>query len=147
MRTVKLDDNNTYINKYGRISGISTGKINISLQFFAKDGPGGEKTEEPTAKKLSDARKDGQVSKSKDLSASVILLVSFLVLKFMVGSMGESFVNCFRENYTRMGDFFSGTEQRIQPAVYCAAYEGGGDGYAAYASAFFCGGSCCYVCY
>lgn len=115
MRTVKLDDNNTYINKYGRISGISTGKINISLQFFAKDGPGGEKTEEPTAKKLSDARKDGQVSKSKDLSASVILLVSFLVLKFMVGSMGESFVNCFRENYTRMGDFFQAQNSEFNP--------------------------------
>lgn len=115
MRTVKLDDNNTYINKYGRISGISTGNINISLQFFAKDGPGGEKTEEPTAKKLSDARKDGQVSKSKDLSSSVILLVSFLVLKFMVGSMGESFVNCFRENYTRMGDFFQAQNSEFNP--------------------------------
>ena len=31
------------------------------LQLFAKDGPNGEKTEEPTSKKLSDARKKGQV--------------------------------------------------------------------------------------
>ena len=36
--------------------------LEYNLQFFAKDGPGGEKTEQPTAKKLSDARKDGQVS-------------------------------------------------------------------------------------
>ena len=106
MRKLKLDGNNTYIKKYGRVSGTATGTLSVSLQFFAKDGPGGEKTEEPTAKKLSDARKDGQVSKSKDLSSSVILLVSFLVLKFMVGSMGSSFVECFRENYTRIGDFF-----------------------------------------
>ena len=98
MRKLKLDGNNTYIKKYGRVSGTATGTLSVSLQFFAKDGPGGEKTEEPTAKKLSDARKDGQVSKSKDLSSSVILLVSFLVLKFMVGSMGSSFVECFREN-------------------------------------------------
>ena len=33
------------------------------LQLFAKDGPDGEKTEEPTAKKLTDARKKGQVGK------------------------------------------------------------------------------------
>ena len=32
------------------------------LQLFAKDGEGGEKTEEPTTKKLSDARKNGQVA-------------------------------------------------------------------------------------
>ena len=36
--------------------------IEYRLQFFAKEGPGGEKTEKPTAKKLEDARKDGQVS-------------------------------------------------------------------------------------
>ena len=34
-----------------------------NLQFFAKDGPGGEKTEPATQKKLSDARKEGQVAK------------------------------------------------------------------------------------
>ena len=32
-------------------------KLPLNLQFFAKDGPGGEKTEEPTAKKLEDAVK------------------------------------------------------------------------------------------
>ena len=34
--------------------------IRLDLQFFADDGPGGEKTEEPTSKKLEDARKDGE---------------------------------------------------------------------------------------
>jgi len=29
--------------------------INYNLQFFAKDGPGGEKTELATSKKLDDA--------------------------------------------------------------------------------------------
>ena len=38
--------------------------LKYNLQFFAKDGPGGEKTEEPTGKKLNDARKEGQVAKS-----------------------------------------------------------------------------------
>ena len=35
--------------------------IQYDLQFFAKDGPGGEKTEPATSKKLSDARSEGQV--------------------------------------------------------------------------------------
>ena len=107
MRGLELEENNTYIKGFGRVAGVSEGPLSLSLQFFAKDGPGGEKTEEPTAKKLSDARKDGQVAKSKDLSSSVLLLVSFLVLKNMVSSMGNSFISCFRENYTRIGDFFT----------------------------------------
>ena len=40
--------------------------LEYNLQFFAKSGEGGEKTEEPTAKKMEDSRKDGSVDKSKD---------------------------------------------------------------------------------
>ena len=47
-----------------------------NLQFFAKDGPGGEKTEEPTSKKLSDARKEGQVAKSKEIGNAFVMLAS-----------------------------------------------------------------------
>lgn len=81
----------------------------FSLQFFAKDGPGGEKTEEPTSKKLSDARKEGQVAKGKDLTSSIMLLALFMVLRFTVGSMGERFVQCFQKNYTQIGDIFATT--------------------------------------
>lgn len=77
-----------------------------ALQFFAKDGPGGEKTEEPTAKKLTDARKEGQVAKGKDLTASVMLLVLFMVLRFTVGNIGERIIECFNKNYTLIGDLF-----------------------------------------
>ena len=42
--------------------------LEYNLQFFAKEGPGGEKTEDPTAKKLEDARKEGQVAKSKEIA-------------------------------------------------------------------------------
>ena len=44
------------------------------LQFFAKEGAGGEKTEEPTTKKLSDARKEGQVAKSQDMGNALLLV-------------------------------------------------------------------------
>ena len=33
--------------------------LEYNLQFFAKEGPGGEKTEPATSKKLSDARSEG----------------------------------------------------------------------------------------
>ena len=42
------------------------------LQLFAKDGEGGEKTEEPTAKKLTDARKKGQAAKSKEITTVAV---------------------------------------------------------------------------
>ena len=45
--------------------------LEYNLQWFAKDGPGGEKTEPATAKKLSDARKEGKVARSQELSAAV----------------------------------------------------------------------------
>ena len=62
-----------------------------NLQFFAKDGPGGEKTEPATPKKLSDARKEGQVAKSKEIGNAFCLLALFLVMKLYVGYMGNSF--------------------------------------------------------
>ncbi len=51
--------------------------LQYNLQFFAKDGPGGEKTEEPTSKKLEDARKEGQVAKSKEIGNAFGLLSLF----------------------------------------------------------------------
>ncbi|MGN0481670.1 MAG: flagellar biosynthesis protein FlhB [Lachnospiraceae bacterium] len=69
------------------------------LQFFAKDGPGGEKTEEPTAKKLEDARKDGQTAKSKDLVTAVSLFALFLLCKVYVGALGNNMLDAFSEFY------------------------------------------------
>ncbi len=42
-----------------------------------------DKTEEPTQKRLTDARKEGQVGKSQDLSASVILLFGVILLWYV----------------------------------------------------------------
>ena len=41
-----------------------------NLQWFAQDGEGGEKTEPATEKKLKDAREEGKVAKSKELTAA-----------------------------------------------------------------------------
>lgn len=73
--------------------------LKYNLQFFAKDGPGGEKTEPATQKKLSDARKEGQVAKSKELVNAVSLFVLFLIIKFYAPSIGTSLMQCFEDCY------------------------------------------------
>ena len=58
--------------------------LKLNLQFFAKDGPGGEKTEPATSKKLNDIRKEGQVAKSKELITAVSLMSLFIILKIFL---------------------------------------------------------------
>lgn len=72
--------------------------IPMQLQFFA-EGDGADKTEEATPKKLSDARKEGQVAKSQELSTAVMLLALFAILKFTVGYIGTSFLKCYYRTY------------------------------------------------
>jgi len=76
--------------------------IAYDLQFFAKEGPGGEKTEEPTAKKLEDARKEGQVAKSREIANAAGLIALFLILKFGMGFLGERFLSVFSFIYDKI---------------------------------------------
>ena len=76
--------------------------LEYNLQFFAKDGPGGEKTEPATQKKLDDARKEGQVAKSKEIANGMGLMALFLVLKIWTGNMGVSFLETFDTIYNRI---------------------------------------------
>ena len=75
------------------------------LQWFAKDGPGGEKTEPAPAKKLREAREDGKVVKSKELTAAFDLIILFLVLKIFVSFVGNRLMNSFVDIYGRIPDF------------------------------------------
>lgn len=81
--------------------------LQYNLQWFAKDGPGGEKTEPATAKKLKEAREDGKVAKSKELTAAFDLIVLFLVLKIFMSTIGNGFIEIFQSVYTLMPDFVS----------------------------------------
>lgn len=80
-------------------------RLPYQLQWFAKDGPGGEKTEEPTAKKLSDAREDGKVAKSRELGFAIDLIVLFLLLKILIASVYNGFQNVFLFVYNRIPEF------------------------------------------
>lgn len=79
--------------------------LQYDLQFFAKEGPGGEKTEPATDKKLKDAREEGQVAKSKEISTAVSLLALFIILKIWAGSMGMEFIENFNFVYSQMADY------------------------------------------
>jgi flagellar biosynthesis protein FlhB len=71
---------------------------------------GGEKTEQPTEKRLRDAKKKGQVAKSQDLSAAVLLIVAVVILWASSGFIGASlkdlivkqinFATSFNEKFT-----------------------------------------------
>lgn len=69
-------------------------RLQLDLQWFA-----GEKTEPATAKKRQDARQKGQVAKSMDLPAALILLLSFISFLMFGGYMKERMINIFRNVY------------------------------------------------
>lgn len=79
--------------------------LEYNLQWFAKDGEGGEKTEPATAKKLNDAREEGKVAKSKELTSAFDLVVLFLVLKFFVSFLGERLTAIFTFVYGGIAEF------------------------------------------
>ncbi|PLX33120.1 MAG: flagellar biosynthesis protein FlhB [Clostridiales bacterium] len=70
--------------------------------FFAAD----EKTEDPTPKKLSEARRKGQVAKSTDLNSIIILVLMALLLSF-AGEYG------FRRLYVFLYESLSNVDYRV----------------------------------
>ena len=62
-------------------------RLEYNLQFFAKEGEGGEKTEPATPKKLEKARAEGQTAKSQDMNTAILLFVLFTGLKIFGGFM------------------------------------------------------------
>ena len=86
----------------GRGCASPRGLLKLDLQFFAKEGPGGEKTEEATGKKLEDARKEGQVAKSQEFATSLTILALFLLLRFWTSTLGRQLGELFEGFYTRI---------------------------------------------
>ena len=78
--------------------------IAYNLQFFAKDGEGGEKTEQPTTKKLQDARKEGKVAKSKEVVNGFSLLGFFISLRIFLEFAGVRFEEIFAWIYAIIPD-------------------------------------------
>lgn len=92
--------------------------LTYDLQFFAKDGPGGEKTEEPTAKKLQDARKEGQVAKSKEVTSAFEMLFAFILLNFWIERMGIYFVGNIYDIYSQIPAYIKMYDGYVQNQTF-----------------------------
>lgn len=71
----------------------------LDLQMFAKEGPGGEKTEDATSKKLKDVRNEGNVAKSTEIPTAATLIALFLCLKFALSFVGSHLLETFDDFY------------------------------------------------
>lgn len=78
--------------------------MEYDLQWFAKEGNGGEKTEPATSKKLQDARNEGQVAKSQELNSALSLIALFVTLKIFISYIGESLFRSFPVLYNKIPD-------------------------------------------
>jgi type III secretion protein U len=65
----------------------------------AEKNDGGDKTEKPTPKRLADARKKGDVAKSKDVTATAVLFVWFIVLMFGASYAGQAIADLFETGF------------------------------------------------
>lgn len=97
--------------------------VAYNLQFFAKDGPGGEKTEPATPKKLNETRENGQVAKSKELIMAVSLLALFIIIKIYVGTMGEKLINSFRDFYNSFDIIVKDSGEGYPIGLACATIQ------------------------
>ena len=79
--------------------------LEYNLQLFAKEGPGGEKTEPATPKKLEKAREEGQVAKSQDIITAVLLIILFGSLKIFGGYMLDRIQTVFYTLYSSISDY------------------------------------------
>ena len=66
---------------------------------MASKNEGGDKTEKPTPKRLAEARKKGDVAKSKDVTATAVLFVWLIVLLFGAGYAGRTIMELFEDGF------------------------------------------------
>ncbi len=67
---------------------------------MAENNSDQEKTEEPSAKRLLDARKEGQVPRSRELGVTIASLGGGFLLLFSLSSMHQSITGAFNKSYT-----------------------------------------------
>lgn len=83
----------------------------------------GERTEQPTARRMSDARDRGQVAKSQDLSAAITLASGVILLAAAGGFLGRSFISLMEKTYTAEGVGWSTDPGSIWPLASMIAID------------------------
>lgn len=73
-----------------------------------------EKTEEPTGKKLEQAKEEGNVSKSAEINSVILLTIATLMLYATGGWMWETTVNMFEDFYRLVGDPVLNIDQGVR---------------------------------
>jgi flagellar biosynthesis protein FlhB len=69
----------------------------------------GDRTEQPTPKRLKDARKEGQVARSREVDTAVVILAAFFVMRFAGESMWRQAEALTVDTYSNL-DRFRGAE-------------------------------------
>ena len=95
--------------------------LKLNLQFFAKDGPGGERRGPDQSKQLNDIRKEGQVAKSKELITAVSLMSLFIILKIYLSKLGTGLIDVYTQVYNSISkvvdDSYNGLPIRTAGSV------------------------------
>lgn len=81
----------------------------------------GEKTEQPTRKRLRDAKRKGQVTKSQDLTSALLLIVAVTVLGFAGSYTGNKLAQAMRDGILYAASFRGELNQAAALAVILAA--------------------------
>ncbi|MEG3768895.1 EscU/YscU/HrcU family type III secretion system export apparatus switch protein, partial [Alteromonas sp. 14N.309.X.WAT.G.H12] len=63
-----------------------------------------EKTEDPTGKKLDEARKKGQLARSKELSTTLVLVVSGIMFLVVGGTIAKAVFGMMKSMFTMSRD-------------------------------------------
>jgi type III secretion protein U len=71
---------------------------------MADKNKGGDKTELPTQKRLRDARKKGDIAKSKDVSAALVILGWFILIAFAASYVGSQLTIFFSDTLSAATD-------------------------------------------
>jgi flagellar biosynthesis protein FlhB len=64
---------------------------------------GMDRTEKPTAKKLADARKKGQIAQSREIPSALILMTSLAVFYFGGRAMAQQLADLMRLSFRNLG--------------------------------------------
>lgn len=78
---------------------------------MAENEDGQEKSEDPTAKKKSESRKKGQVTRSKELTTLFMLIASIIGIMFFAKDMIEVITNIMRNNFSVERDVLFHSEE------------------------------------
>jgi flagellar biosynthetic protein FlhB len=90
---------------------------------MAENESGQDRTEQPTQKRLDEARQSGQVPRSRDLTTAAVVLVAGICLRFAGGGMATGYVGLMKSGLTLSRDQAL-DENHLLPAAVALGWQG-----------------------